>query len=79
MPCAQTLQGSKVGKVPKLAEAPEVDVPERGAAFKFWVTDRQNAKLDYARATALLYTLGLVFGRSTGPLQPPNASKFVLA
>ncbi|KAK9821466.1 hypothetical protein WJX81_006037 [Elliptochloris bilobata] len=73
------IQGSKVGKVPKLAEAPEVDVPEHGAAFKFWVTDRQNAKLDYARATALLYTLGLVFGRSNGPLQPPNASKFVLA
>jgi len=54
-------------------------VADKGAAFKFWVTDRQNAKLDYARATALLYTLGLVFGRSTGPLAPPNASKFVLA
>ena len=26
--CGDTLQGSKVGKVPGLAEAPEVDVPE---------------------------------------------------
>ena len=61
-----------------LTETPDLEVPEKGAAFKFWVTDRQNAKLDYARATALLYTLGLVFGRSSGPLSPPNASKFVL-
>ena len=35
---------------------------ERGAAsqFKFWVTDRQGKKLDYARSTALLFTLNLV-------------------
>ncbi len=33
-----------------------------GSVFKFWVTDRQKSKLDYARATALLYTLNLVFG-----------------
>ncbi len=73
-------QGAAVGgKAGRMAEAPEIEVADKGAAFKFWVTDRQNAKLDYARATALLYTLGLVFGRSTGPLAPPNASKFVLA
>ena len=33
-----------------------------GAGFKVWVTDRQGHKLDYARATALLFTLNLVFG-----------------
>ena len=33
-----------------------------GPKFKFWVSDRHKQKLDYARATALLYTLNLVFG-----------------
>ena len=33
-----------------------------GPKFKFWVTDRHKQKLDYARATALLYTLNLTFG-----------------
>ncbi|CAK0782542.1 hypothetical protein CVIRNUC_005760 [Coccomyxa viridis] len=33
-----------------------------GPKFKFWVTDRHKNKLDYARATALLYTLNLTFG-----------------
>lgn len=39
-----------------------------GPKFKFWVTDRQKKKLDYARATALLYTLNLVFGTESGTL-----------
>ena len=33
-----------------------------GPKFKFWVSDRHKQKLDYARATALLFTLNLVFG-----------------
>jgi hypothetical protein len=37
----------------------------QGSIFKFWVTDRQKSKLDYARATALLYTLNLVFGSAS--------------
>ena len=32
-----------------------------------------------ARATALLYTLGLVCRRSSGPLQPPKASVIDIA
>ena len=42
--------------------------------FKFWVTDRQGSKLDYQRATSLVYTMGLVFGRIEGPLTAPNSS-----
>ncbi|CAL8470964.1 g10506 [Coccomyxa elongata] len=36
-----------------------------GVRFKFWVSDRQKHKLDYARATALLFTLNLVFGNNS--------------
>ena len=42
--------------------------------FKFWVTDRQGKKLDYQRATSLVYTMGLVFGKTEGPLTAPNSS-----
>ena len=42
--------------------------------FKFWVTDRQGKKLDYARSTALLFTLNLVFGgESDALMRTPNA------
>lgn len=40
-----------------------------GPKFKFWVSDRHTQKLDYARATALLFTLNLVFGTEVGALQ----------
>ncbi|KAK9901327.1 hypothetical protein WJX75_006781 [Coccomyxa subellipsoidea] len=36
-----------------------------GVTFKFWVSDKQKNKLDYARATALLFTLNMVFGNSS--------------
>ena len=36
-----------------------------GVTFKFWVSDKQENKLDYARATALLFTLNMVFGNSS--------------
>ncbi len=42
--------------------------------FQFLVTDRSGRKLDYQRATSLMYTLGLVFGKAEGPLSPPSAS-----
>jgi len=42
--------------------------------FLFLVTDRSGRKLDYQRATSLMYTLGLVFGKAEGPLNPPSAS-----
>ncbi len=48
---------------------------ERGepSQFKFWVTDRQGKQLDYARATALLFTLNLVFGgESDALMRTPN-------
>ena len=40
-----------------------------GPKFKFWVSDRHKQKLDYARATALLFTLNLVFGTEVRPTQ----------
>ena len=42
--------------------------------FKFWVTDRRGDKLDYPRCTALIYTMGLLLGRSNAPLRPPGSS-----
>ena len=44
--------------------------------FSFLVTDRSGRKLDFQRATSLLYTMGLVFGKSEGPLIPPNSSMY---
>ena len=41
-----------------------------GPKFKFWVTDRHQQKLDYARATALLFTLNLVFGTEVRHASP---------
>lgn len=41
--------------------------------FKFLVTDRSGRKLDFQRATSLMYTIGLVFGKSEGSLHPPNS------
>lgn len=40
--------------------------------FKFWVTDRRGDKLDYPRCTALIYTMGLLIGKSNAPLRPPG-------
>ncbi len=42
--------------------------------FKFWVTDRRGDKLDYPRCTALIYTMGLLIGKSNAPLRPPGSS-----
>lgn len=42
--------------------------------FRFWVTDRRGDKLDYARCTALIYTMGLLLGKSNAPLRPPGSS-----
>lgn len=55
-------------------ELPEMpDKHSGGSVFKFWVTDRQKHKLDYARSTALLYTLNLVFGgASDARLRTPS-------
>ncbi len=44
--------------------------------FKFQVTDRSGRKLDFQRATSLMYTIGLVFGKSEGSLHPPNSLSF---
>ena len=44
--------------------------------FKFLVTDRSGRKLDFQRATSLMYTIGLVFGKSEGSLHPPNSQSF---
>ena len=63
-----TQDGQGNGKVPSQA-------PDGGERFfKFWVTDRSGNKLDYQRATSLVYTMGLVFGKSEGPLTAPNSS-----
>ncbi len=44
------------------------DFPEAAAAghrlYKFWATDREDRKLDMGRASALLYTMNLLFGSS---------------
>ncbi|KAK9830186.1 hypothetical protein WJX72_010186 [[Myrmecia] bisecta] len=44
----------------------------KGRLFKFWVTDRHGNKLDFARATSLLYVLGIVAGEKNGSIQAPN-------
>lgn len=59
--------------------APEVDPNfdhgARNRLFKFWVSDRHGDKLDYARATTLVYTLGLAFGGNLhGPINAPGSS-----
>lgn len=58
---------------------PEIDAGfdhNKGRLFKFWVTDRHGEKLDYARATALVYTMGLAFGAhgAHGSTTAPNSS-----
>ena len=59
---------------------PDGDQRRDGArTFKFWVTDRSGKKLDYQRATSLVYTMGLVFGKAEGPLNAPNSSFVVNA
>lgn len=55
-------------------EAGEGRQGEEERVFKFYVTDRSGNKLDYQRATSLMYTMGLVFGKSEGPLVAPNSS-----
>ena len=56
------VQGDKDGSRSDL-EGAQVSADNLGGPkFKFWVSDRQKQKLDYARATALLFTLNLVFG-----------------
>lgn len=42
--------------------------------FSFHVTDSNGHKLDYSRASGVLYTLGLLLGHGsqTGPLSPPQ-------
>ena len=59
--------------------APEVDAGfdhSQGRLFKFWVSDRHGEKLDYARSTALVYTLNLAFGAQGGhgSTTAPNSS-----
>ncbi len=57
------------GELPEMPDKPHIG----SSVFKFWVTDRQKKKLDYARATALLYTLNLVFGgASDARLRTPS-------
>ena len=51
-------------------------VDEGQREFKFEVTDRSGRKLDFQRATSLMYTIGLVFGKSEGSLHPPNSPLF---
>lgn len=57
---------------------PEADTASNNASdsrlFRFWVTDRRGDKLDYARCTALIYTMGLLLGRNIAPLRPPGSS-----
>ena len=50
------------------------DFGQEGRIFKFWVTDRQQSKLDYTRSTALMYTLALLIGKSNMPLRPPGSN-----
>ncbi|KAK9801981.1 hypothetical protein WJX73_005969 [Symbiochloris irregularis] len=53
---------------------PHFDAAKRGRLFQFWVTDRRGDKLDYARATALIYTMNLAFGgQAHGPTTAPNS------
>lgn len=47
--------------------------------FRFWVTDRRGDKLDYARCTALIYTMGLLLGKRNAPLRPPGSSFATIA
>ena len=54
---------------------PDFDHSQAGRLFKFSVTETNNNKLDFARATALIYTLNLALGLSTtGDLVPPNST-----
>ena len=54
---------------------PNYDHSQAGRLFQFNVTETNNGKLDFARATALIYTLSMSLGLSTtGDLVPPNAA-----
>ena len=57
-------------------ESHSFGVHEGEREFKFLVTDRSGRKLDFQRATSLMYTIGLVFGKSEGSLHPPNSPSF---
>lgn len=63
------IQGCKDCGAPEVSSDADLSA---GRIYKFWVTDRQKNKLDFARASSLLYTLGLVYGQSNGPLRAPN-------
>ena len=59
--------------------APQVDAGydhrTAGRLFKFWVSDRHGEKLDYARATTLVYTMTLAFGGNLhGPIHAPGSN-----
>ena len=66
------------GETCTIDEEEQADDPFADQVFQFWVTDRQKCKLDYARASALVYTLGLVFKRNNGMLLPPNSNLAVV-
>ena len=54
---------------------PSYDHSQAGRLFQFSVTETNNSKLDFARATALIYTLNMALGLSTtGDLVPPNST-----
>ena len=63
------IQGCKDCGAPEVSSDADLS---KGRIYKFWVTDRQKQKLDFARASSLLFTLGMVYGQSNGPLRAPN-------
>ena len=55
---------------------PKFDHSQRGRLFEFKVSESTtDSKLDYSRATALIYTLQMALGyHSVGDLVPPGSS-----